>query len=1476
MKNVSLIILLSILVLTSAAGKFTFFSHSGSWCDYETKLGKVNLQIRQEGAVPGEYKFKMILYAEDKSEYPADCTIIVESGDENAVPQAYCLFEPISYAAPLYYKEGSLEISNENSEDIQVEIESDFYVIAQGCESQGGQQGGEQQGGEQQTDQQTEQQEEQQTDQQTEQQEEQPVDQQITIDITISFRQINQFVFNGGQITYNFFGLTTSPITKGQQIIIFVFLILQNGQMDTAETQSICTLNNDVVETEQGLVQADFSCVITQLDESKSYSSFKLGHSDNLEGIPSDETLLDPVKTQKAIEEGTLLDYSSEENKEKVPIFFESQKINLDNCMENGEFTITGAIDGEMKEDYQFTLQSSTLKDIDFKCLIPKGEKGNTEIKCVAGEEFYDESLIFEQQTIREGKDEIMTIGKIEAKNARCSKGDKAPGNNTEINDDEVQKTDELGTDEVEPVTDKDESKDEKETEKSEIEEEAKNSETEGEETEKSETEGEKPIEGETEVEKPIEGETEEGKIEEGETEEGKIEEGEPEEAENEKGEIEEGKIEEKEPEELENEKGETEEEKNVEGETAEEKMGEGETAEGGETEEGKTEEGETDNGQTDEAPTDDVKENEVEDNTPENGTYTDSIFYSMTPEEAMERAKISLSFRQLLGFQSSDNKISYSFYGLTTEKIEPGSTITMMINLIDLEGTKEETPIPVTCTIVNPVDPQDGKTEQVEFKCTKEELPSEKYLSFRFFGSDDISGIPTDEILLNPLLTQEANDRGELLDYSKPENQNKIPACFNTEGLEAGGCSTTGEFIIKGTMSKEVAFNSKFEMKLAYPDSASLTCSLGETQNEIKCKVDREIKDQLIFEQTLIKDGPDEIFIINSYSGNNIQCSNGLALEAEEKLNVPVSFRQVSNFTPNEENDGFSFYLAGLTTKPMTQGDTIVLNIVVIINDAKVEKTATCTLQNDPKPGEQGDFQCVSEDIPKEEFNQIDLNDPNSISISPSNDQVTGTNDIDEDQSSPISTDNNIEKTKELKIKGELTELNEVIDFSLEENKNEKPPSFTIVSLDGENECSTTGKLKVTGKFSEDINEEIRFQLPLSYPKAEVKCKVTEATKDEEVEIICKVLTRFKDVKQIVIEPRMVKNRQKEVLFINGFSQEVSGEFHCEDYNALRFEKAQQKLNNFQFSFLDIGNFMPGPGLAGFFMALLGPPPAQPITIQIIVRVATEAGLRQLSEEEQEVAATCNPSVSSNSAFGVDCSASTSGTPTGMELNNDANDGIAGIPSSANPENRDSKNEYATKEGLEKAENLAKVTISDFEGDTCSSDGTFTIKAEADKALEESQYSYVTIPISAPDTSALCNITVKGGKNLQMNCNNKEKFTMSQILIEKETIKDSNGNAIFTIEPKQSINQFACEVSPNSVPVTSSSKSTNSLHRFQYNSKKGLSGGAIAAIIVAVILAIALLGMLVYFVKNGKLGRHKKNKIETNNETEQSNNMFI
>ena len=45
----------------------------------------------------------------------------------------------------------------------------------------------------------------------------------------------------------------------------------------------------------------DFDCNITGLDETKEYKSFILNRTDDIVGIPKDETLLDPVKTEEAI-----------------------------------------------------------------------------------------------------------------------------------------------------------------------------------------------------------------------------------------------------------------------------------------------------------------------------------------------------------------------------------------------------------------------------------------------------------------------------------------------------------------------------------------------------------------------------------------------------------------------------------------------------------------------------------------------------------------------------------------------------------------------------------------------------------------------------------------------------------------------------------------------------------------------------------------------------------------------------------------------------------------------------------------------------------------------------------------------------------------------------------------------------------------------------------------------------------------------
>ena len=106
---------------------FKIHSHSGSWCDYETKLGKVNIQvIKADGNSENFSKFKMTLIDNDKNEYSAECEINQNNN--------YCLFTPPKYDTNLYYKENSLIVS-EGSDKIKVE--NDFYIIAQKCQSSG-------------------------------------------------------------------------------------------------------------------------------------------------------------------------------------------------------------------------------------------------------------------------------------------------------------------------------------------------------------------------------------------------------------------------------------------------------------------------------------------------------------------------------------------------------------------------------------------------------------------------------------------------------------------------------------------------------------------------------------------------------------------------------------------------------------------------------------------------------------------------------------------------------------------------------------------------------------------------------------------------------------------------------------------------------------------------------------------------------------------------------------------------------------------------------------------------------------------------------------------------------------------------------------------------------------------------------------------------------------------------------------------
>ena len=87
------------------------------------------------------------------------------------------------------------------------------------------------------------------------------------------------------------------------------------------------------------------------------------------------------------------------------------------------------------------------------------------------------------------------------------------------------------------------------------------------------------------------------------------------------------------------------------------------------------------------------------------------------------------------------------------------------------------------------------------------------------------------------------------------------------------------------------------------------------------------------------IKDGGEEVLAIRGIaSEENINCSEGLLQEAEERININVAFRQISKLKDNG-NNGFSFFFAGLVTKAYKAGVELKIKIVVLISVIKKKK---------------------------------------------------------------------------------------------------------------------------------------------------------------------------------------------------------------------------------------------------------------------------------------------------------------------------------------------------------------------------------------------------------------------------------------------------------------------------------------------------------------------------------------------------------
>ena len=488
-----------------------------------------------------------------------------------------------------------------------------------------------------------------------------------------------------------------------------------------------------------------------------------------------------------------------------------------------------------------------------------------------------------------------------------------------------------------------------------------------------------------------------------------------------------------------------------------------------------------------------------------------------------------------------------------------------------------------------------------------------------------------------------------------------------------------------------------------------------------------------------------------------------------------------------------------------------------------------------------------------------MNFSDPQSVMISPDNEEISGVSDLDNYWASPIATDKAIEETKDAynKNKG-LPDLANCVDYRLDENKLLIPPAFKIHELINHNKCNKNGKFRFKGRFSSAIRKEMHFFLPLSFPASQIKCKVYETPANYDVEVICKIQKEFKYTSSFVLEERTIKNRHKEMVFIKSKRLDFNTPFHCENYNKIKLELANKRYKA-DYSFLQLSKFQPVGKKAGFFMGLTkkNKAPIGPKHYQANVKYRLRLNnLRQLQEESLgsvELPVTCNAESEFDTAVGLNCltDQEANGVPEGIELNTDNIEDIAGIPDDADPSKLNYAVDYSNKENLQLIESLPEVEIESVDGSNCEEDGSYTIKGIVKKG-DLSNYNNVEIPFTSPDSTGLCDITVID-KNVTMNCQNKEKFDISSIVFSPSVIQDFNNKEIFKLDDYYNQKRFACAMSVYS-ETPDKENSTSLSNNFAMKKKSGgLSGGAIAAIVICSIAALAAIAIVISLLNRKK-----------------------
>ena len=244
---------------------------------------------------------------------------------------------------------------------------------------------------------------------------------QKKIESYISFRQVSKFKQVNNRYTFFLATFVKQIVEFGDKIHLTVEIksslnqkvisklnkkIKYYRKLSRRETQSVeCTLNSKTPLSSEGIGAAGWNCTTGESTITDA-SGLDITESDDVSGLPDNPDLIDPAKTDSLIKNGSITDYSIEENLNILLPLFNTLNVNYSMCRNNGTFTFEGKTTATIEQDVIFNLSVSYPETI-FACRLPRVLKGQIiEIECYNRDEFENSTIMIEETVIREGNNE--------------------------------------------------------------------------------------------------------------------------------------------------------------------------------------------------------------------------------------------------------------------------------------------------------------------------------------------------------------------------------------------------------------------------------------------------------------------------------------------------------------------------------------------------------------------------------------------------------------------------------------------------------------------------------------------------------------------------------------------------------------------------------------------------------------------------------------------------------------------------------------------------------------------------------------------------------------------------------------------------------------------------------------------------------------------------------------------------------------